>query len=85
MRVERFSSHQQWVIQPLIDAGLSLEHIQTLIFRLAFEAITDEGRPPGTDATFLVADQPLAVQTAWLTVIGRMILSTEDMRVPSSR
>ena len=85
MRVERFSPHQQWVIRPLIDAGLGLEEIQTLIFHLAFDAIISEDCPPGADVTSLVANQPVAVQTAWLTVIGRMLVSTEDTRAPSSR
>ncbi len=85
MCVERLSPHQQWVIQPLIDAGLDLKHIQTLIFRLAFDAITGEGCPPGSDVTFLVADQSPEVQTAWLAAIGRMLISTEDTRTLSSR
>jgi hypothetical protein len=83
--VEHLTPHQQWVIQPLIDAGLGAEEVRTLIFRLAFDAIVGEGSPPGTDVTSVVADQPAAVKTAWLRVIGRMISSTEDTRALSNR
>ena len=83
--VEHLTPHQQWVIQPLIDAGLGAEEVRTLIFRLAFDAIVCEGSPPGTDVTSVVADQPPAVRTAWLKVIGRMLTSTQDTRALSDR
>jgi hypothetical protein len=71
-----FSSPQQqhWLIQPLLDAGLQLDQIRTLVFRLAFEGIVTEGRGTLAAVRELVADQPRSVQAAWAQTIGRMIL-----------
>jgi hypothetical protein len=62
-----------WVIRPLIDAGLGLDRIRDLLFRLGFEAVVSEGRKTVTCVRNVVRDQPDAVQTAWTEVIGRMI------------
>ena len=62
-----------WVIRPLIDAGLGLDRIRDLLFRLGFEAIVGEARPTFTSVTHVVRDQPDEVQVAWTQVIGRMI------------
>ncbi len=62
---------QYWIIEPLLEAGLDLEQIRVLLFRLAFDAIVGEG---DTALTALVGDQPPAVQTAWRHAIGRMII-----------
>jgi hypothetical protein len=58
------------MIEPLLDAGLGLEQIRTLLFRLAFEDIVGDG---SADPTDVVGDQPPAVQAAWRHTIGRMI------------
>ena len=70
-----FSSPQQqhWLIQPLLDAGLQLDQIRTLVFRLAFAGIVSEGHGTLAAVRELVADQPRAVQAAWAETIGRMI------------
>jgi hypothetical protein len=60
----------EWVVRPLIDAGLGLDRIQALLFRLGFAAIVGEG--PG-EVTALVDDQPPHVRAAWHVVIDRMI------------
>jgi len=62
-----------WVIRPLIDAGLHLDRIRDLLFRLGFEAVVSEGRTTVACVRHVVRDQPDAVQTAWTEVIGRMI------------
>ena len=58
------------MIEPLLDAGLDLDEIRELIFRLAFESIAGVGT---TALINLVGDRPPAVQAAWRQAIGRMI------------
>ena len=53
-----------WLVEPLLDAGMPLEEVRTLVVRLACE----EG-----GVLSLVADQPPRVQAAWHETIGRMI------------
>ena len=64
---------QYWLIQPLLAAGVELEQIRVLVFRLAFETVTSGGRDTVMGASSVVSDQPPEVQAAWATVIGRMI------------
>ena len=61
------------MIRPLIDAGLGLDRIRELLFRLGFEAIVSENRGTVAIVQTLVSDQPARVQIAWTEVIGRMI------------
>ncbi len=53
-----------WLVEPLLDAGMPLEEVRTLVVRLACE----EG-----GVLSLVADQPPHVQAAWHETISRMI------------
>lgn len=62
------------MVQPLIDAGVDLEEIGQLVFRLAFTAIVTEGCGALTSLTELVADRPAAVQEAWCQVVTRMLM-----------
>jgi hypothetical protein len=59
-----------WVIEPLLDAGLDLDEIRVLVFRLAFQTIVDV---PTATLLDLAGDRPTEVQAAWLHTIGRMI------------
>jgi hypothetical protein len=61
---------QYWIIEPLLEAGLDLDQIRDLMFRVAFEGIVGEG---DTALTALVGDQPPAVRAAWRRAVGRMI------------
>jgi hypothetical protein len=61
------------IIEPLVDAGLELERIRDLLFRLAFDAIVSEGGTTVSRLTDVVRDQPPEVRAAWTQVIGRMI------------
>jgi hypothetical protein len=63
----------EWVIRPLIDAGLGLDRIRDLLFRLGFEAIVSEGRGTAAQVTTIVRHEPPHVQAAWHEVIGRML------------
>lgn len=62
-----------WVVQPLIDVGMELEQIRTLVFRLAFEGIVGEACSSLAGLQELVADRPPPVQAAWVQTIGRML------------
>ena len=63
---------QNWIIEPLVAAGLDLEQIRVLVFRLAFEAIIDaDGSVACIDD--VVRDQPPEIQAAWWHAIGRML------------
>ncbi len=69
---------QHWVVQPLMDAGLSLEEIRVLVFRLSFDAIVHADRGAHPDVLSLVRDQPVEVQAAWAHTIGRLIMLDEQ-------
>jgi hypothetical protein len=59
-----------WIIEPLLDVGLDLDEIRTLVFHLAFQAIVGVGTATLID---LARDRPTEVQAAWRHTIGRMI------------
>ena len=59
------------MIEPLLDAGLGLDEIRVLVFRLAFDTMVGAATPALTD---LAGDHSADVQAAWRLAIGRMIL-----------
>src|SRR4051812_20898331 len=64
--VERLTPDlQSWVVEPLLEAGLDLEEIRSLVFRLAFESIVDAASGPAAILRNVVAGEPEAVQSAW--------------------
>lgn len=72
--MESLSPQQcEWIVRPLIDAGLGLDRIRDMLFRLAFADIVSEGRGTAAEVTTLVSDQPSHVQAAWHEVVDRMI------------
>jgi hypothetical protein len=62
-----------WVIEPLLAAGLTVDRIEVLVFRLGFEAVVSEGHGTAADVHSVVAAEPAEVQAAWAATIGRMI------------
>jgi hypothetical protein len=66
----------RWVLQPLVDAGLTAEQVRDLVFRLAFDDVVhgEQGTVGGVHA--VVRDQPAEVQDAWAQVVGRMLALT---------
>ncbi len=66
------SEDDQWIVQPLIDAGLGRQEITVLLVRLGFEAIV---RDRDIDAYLrkLVDGQPAPVRAAWVETIDRVI------------
>jgi hypothetical protein len=67
---------QHWIIEPLLDAGLDIEQITALVFRLGFEAMVCDGSLD--DLSRLVRNEPAAVQAAWHQTIDRLIAQTAD-------
>lgn len=67
-------SQQRWVLQPLIDAGVDLDDIGRLVFRLAFETIVREGADALSGARELVAGRPVDVRDAWTETLRRMVM-----------
>ena len=61
---------QYWIIEPLLEAGLDLEQVRVLLFRVAFQDIVGDG---DTALTTLVGAEPPAVQQAWRRAVGRMM------------
>jgi hypothetical protein len=70
---QRAPEQQYWVIEPLIEAGLGLDEIRTLLFDLGFQAIVSEGSGTAADVLAVVRDQPAGVRSAWQVMIGRML------------
>jgi len=71
----RSLAHEQpyWVVQPLVDAGLTAEEIRGLLVHLGFDAIVQAGPFSPADAMAPVRDRPAQVRAAWAEVIDRMM------------
>ena len=73
-----FRAHEQsWVLQPLVDAGLSADEIGELLVLLAFGHIVDgivQGdRISPADAMAPVRYRSARVRAAWAETLDRMI------------
>ncbi len=64
----------RWLIAPLLEAGLDLERIRTLVFRLGFQAVVDPGRDELVD---VVRAEPAEVRAAWEAMLRRMLFLGE--------
>ena len=64
---------QQWVVQPLIDAGVPPDDIRDLVFDLAFVDLASEGRETAAALAGLVVDRSAAVRLAWAQTISRLL------------
>lgn len=67
-------AQQRWVIEPLVAAGLRIDQITDLVFRIAFAAIVTEESGVVPTVTSVVDDEPAEVRDAWATMIHRMLL-----------
>ena len=63
----------QWVVQPLLDVGLPPSAIESLLVRLAFEAVVDEGGQVLGRAWGPVDGWPPEVRAAWTGTLARML------------
>ena len=66
------------IIQPLLDAGLDLDAVRDLLFRVGFERLVATG--PGDVDAFL-RSQPPKVRAAWIETVDLMLRVPE----PSTR
>ncbi|HLM03752.1 MAG TPA: hypothetical protein VK402_01035 [Blastococcus sp.] len=62
----------RWVLQPLVDAGLTLEQVRDLVFRLAFDDVVHGESGSVGNVQRLVEDHAPEVRDAWAQMIGRM-------------
>ena len=60
--------------RPSLEAGLDLERIRTLVFRLGFQAVVDPGRDELVD---VVRSEPAEVRAAWEAMLRRMLFLGE--------
>jgi hypothetical protein len=81
---QRAPEQQYWIIQPLLDAGLGLDEIRTLVFDLGFQAIVSADGGTVADVLEVVRDRPVAVRLAWQAMIGRMLDLDEPAGSPAS-
>lgn len=66
-----------WVVEPLLDAGLDLEAIRALVFRMGFEGIVADYRGTPASITDVVQDEPAEVRRAWRAAIFRLLALQE--------
>ena len=66
-----------WVVESLLHAGLDLDRIKGIVFRMGFEGIVAEYRGTPASITAVVRDQPVEVQRAWHAVIVRLLALQE--------
>jgi hypothetical protein len=62
-----------WLLQPLLAAGLGVEEIETLVCRAGLEVVVTEGVPDLRRLHEVAADRGPRVQAAWMEVISRML------------
>lgn len=67
---------RQWILQPLVAAGLPPQTITDLLFRLSFESLARDGAADD-GARAVVDGHPPAVQAAWVETLSRMIAAGE--------
>jgi hypothetical protein len=75
--VEENESQPQWIVAPLLDAGLDVDDVRTLLFRVTFECLVG-GRNDLSDVSAFLGEQPPPVRAAWVETVNRM-LGTSDM------
>ena len=73
------SSEDLWIIEPLLEAGLDLEEVRTLLTRVSFESVVSDGWCDVSDATVFLGFRSPAVRAAWIETVDRML------RVPEPR
>lgn len=59
-----------WLVQPLVEAGLGPDEIRVLVTRLCFEIVVTGAA--GARLLDVAADRRPAVRAAWIQVIDRM-------------
>jgi hypothetical protein len=75
--VEGNESHPQWIVSPLMRAGLHVDDIRTLLLRVTFECLIG-GRRDISDVAAFLGEQPPPVRAAWIETVNRL-LGTSDL------
>ena len=70
---------RQWIVQPLVEAGLDQREITELLFWLGCEAVIADG-DVDERVRAVVDGHPGPVRAAWLEMLDRMIAATELAR-----
>jgi hypothetical protein len=70
--VEEDESQPRWIVAPLLDAGLDVDGVRTLLFRVTFECLTG-GRSDLSDVSAFLGEQPPPVRAAWVETVNRML------------
>jgi hypothetical protein len=73
--VRKSGLQQRWVIQPLFDAGLGLDDVRILLFRVSFEWLVSGCDL--SDVSAFLGPQPAAVRAAWIDTVDRMLRHDE--------
>jgi len=76
------AQQQRWVIEPLVLAGVGLDRIGDLLFRLGFDAIVHEDGGAGPMAA--AEGEPAEVRAAWRTTVGRLTFLDPPDEWPSA-
>ena len=64
-------------IQPLLEAGLALDDVRDLLFRVSFAHMVNAGQCDVWDATAFLGPQPAAVRAAWIETVDRMLRESD--------
>jgi hypothetical protein len=67
----------QWIVEPMLEAGLDLDRIRALVFRMGFEGIVAEFRGTPASLAEVVRDEPAEVRRAWSATITRLLALQE--------
>jgi len=73
MCVRSRAHEQSWVLEPLVDAGLTADDIGALLVRLVFDDLVHADRTTHADAMAPVRDRSARVRAAWAETLDRMI------------
>ena len=75
--MEGNQSQPQWIVAPLLGAGLAVDDVRTLLLRVTFECLTG-GRNDISNVSAFLGEQPPLVCAAWVETVNRM-LGTSDI------
>ena len=75
--MDEADSGRLWVIQPLLDAGLAVDDVGTLLLRVTFECLVG-GRSEISDVSAFLGEQPPLVRAAWVETVNRMLAMSDS-------
>lgn len=70
--MEGREAQPQWIVAPLLGAGLTVDDVRTLLFRVTFECLVG-GRRDISDVSAFLGERPAHVRTAWIETVNRML------------